>query len=110
MDYSEGGKGLERLTRLMQDMGLTHPMPVRRVRHLLDWVREGEYDRLVGGDYLRRGEEPPLREEAEAAQAHYADRVSDAFQQAGSSINEVGQQLGEWLARQRGGGSGSGNI
>ena len=107
LDYSEGGKGLERLTRLMQDMGLTHPMPVRRVRHLLDWVREGEYDRLVGGDYLRRGEEPPLREEAEAAQAHYADRVSDAFQQAGSSINEVGQQLGEWLARQRGGGSGN---
>ena len=107
LEYSEGGKGLERLTRLMQDMGLTHPMPVRRVRHLLDWVREGEYDRLVGGDYLRRGEEPPLREEAEAAQAHYADRVSDAFQQAGSSINEVGQQLGEWLARQRGGGSGN---
>jgi Zn-dependent protease with chaperone function len=107
LDYSEGGKGLERLTRLMQDMGLTHPMPVRRVRHLLDWVRQGEYDRLVGGDYLRRGEEPPLREEAEAAQAHYADRVSDAFQQAGSSINEVGQQLGDWLARQRGGGGGN---
>jgi Zn-dependent protease with chaperone function len=104
MQYSEGGESLERLTRLMQDLGLTHPMPVRRVRLLLEWVRAGEYDRIVDGDYIRRGHEPPLREEADAAQEHYAKRVADAFQQAGSSINEVGQQLGDWLARQRAGG------
>jgi Zn-dependent protease with chaperone function len=103
MDYSEGGKGLEKLTRLLQDLRLTHPMPVRRVRQLLEWVRAGEYDRIVGGEYIRRGDEPPLREEADAAQEHYSARISDAFQTAGSSINEVGQQLGDWLSRQRGG-------
>ena len=102
MDYSEGGKGLEKLTRLMADMGLTHPMPVRRVRLLLEWVREGGYDRIVSGDYIRRGHEPPLREETDAAQEHYAKRVSDAFQTAGTSIGEVGQQLDDWLGRQRG--------
>jgi Zn-dependent protease with chaperone function len=101
MDYEEG-KGLEKLTRLLQDLRVTHPMPVRRVRRLLEWVREGDYDRIVGGDYLRRGQEPPLRDEADAASEHYSKRVSDAFQQAGSSIGEVGQQLGDWLARQRG--------
>jgi Zn-dependent protease with chaperone function len=100
MDY-EGGKGIERLTRMLQEMGLTHPMPVRRVRQLLEWVRAGDYDRIVGGDYLRVGQEPPLRDEADAAQEHYSKRVADAFAQAGSSINEVGQQLGDWLARQR---------
>jgi Zn-dependent protease with chaperone function len=104
MDYDEAGSGLDRLTRLMQDLRLTHPMPVRRVRLLLDWVRAGDYDRIVDGDYVRRGEEPPLRDEADAAQEHYAKRVSDAVQQAGSSIAEVGEQLGEWLARQRRGG------
>jgi Zn-dependent protease with chaperone function len=101
MDYEEG-KGLEKLTRLLQDLRLTHPMPVRRVRQLLEWVREGDYDRIVGGDYIRRGHEPPLRDEADAAQEHYSGRISDAFQQAGSSIGEVGQQLGDWLSRQRG--------
>jgi Zn-dependent protease with chaperone function len=100
MDYEEG-KGLEKLTRLLQDLRLTHPMPVRRVRQLLEWVREGDYDRIVGGDYIRRGQEAPLRDEADAAQEHYSRRISDAFQQAGSSIGEVGQQLGDWLARQR---------
>ena len=100
MDYEEGS-GVEKLTRLMQDLRLTHPMPVRRVRALLDWVRAGDYDRIVGGDYVRRGQEPPLREETDAAQEHYAKRVSDAIGQAGTSISEVGQQLGDWLARQR---------
>ena len=102
MDYEEGGSGLERMTRMWQDLGVTHPMPVRRVRELLKWVREGEYDRIIGGEYIRRGEEVPWRAETDAAQEHYAQRVSDAFAQAGSSVNEVGQQLGDWLARQRG--------
>src|SRR3954449_10240299 len=63
MDYDTSGSGLEKLTKMLQDLNVTHPMPVRRVRLLLDWVRSGEYDRIVGGEYLRRGDEPPLREE-----------------------------------------------
>jgi Zn-dependent protease with chaperone function len=100
-EYDEGGSGLDRLTRLIQDLRLTHPMPVRRVRELLAWVRGGDYDRIVGGDYIRRGDEPSLRSEAEAAQDHYGTRIADAFAQAGSSVTEVGQQLGEWLSRNR---------
>jgi Zn-dependent protease with chaperone function len=101
MDYSEGGGGLERLTNLFQDLRLTHPMPVRRVRLLLDWVHEGDYERMVRGDYLRVGQEGSVREEADAASAFYGERISAAFQQAGSSISEVGQQLGDWLKRNR---------
>ena len=104
LDYQEKGTGLEKLTRLFIDLGITHPMPVRRVRELLKWVREGDYDRIVDGSYIRRGEEPPPREEAEAAGQHYGDRVRDAFRGAGESVQEVGQQLGEWLAKQRGSG------
>jgi Zn-dependent protease with chaperone function len=108
MDYEVTGSGLERLTKLMQDLNVTHPMPVRRVRMLLDWVREGDYDRMVRGDYLRRGEEPSAREEADAAGAFYADRVGSALQSAGSSVADVGQQLGDWLKRTRGGEGGDG--
>jgi Zn-dependent protease with chaperone function len=107
MEYSEGGSGLERLTKLLQDLRLTHPMPVRRVRILLDWVRAGEYDRMVRGDYMRRGEEPTAREEADAAGVFYADRIGRAIQCAGSSVAEVGEQLGDWLKRTRGSDKGS---
>jgi Zn-dependent protease with chaperone function len=101
MDYSERGTGLERLTRLLQQLQITHPMPVRRVRMLLDWVREGDYDRMVRGDYLRRGEEPSARDEADAASVFYGERIAGAFQAAGSSVADVGQQLGDWLKRVR---------
>ena len=101
MEYEEAGSGLERLTRMLQDLQVTHPLPVRRVRMLLDWVREGDYDRMVRGDYVRRGEEASAREEAEAAGAHYGERISGAIQQAGSSIGDVGKQLSDWLQRNR---------
>ena len=101
MDYSEGGSGLERMTKLFQDLRLSHPMPVRRVRLLLDWVHEGDYDRIVRGDYLRVGQEGSAREEADAASSFYGERISAAFQQAGSSISEAGQQFGDWLKRTR---------
>jgi hypothetical protein len=83
-------------------LNVTHPMPVRRTHQLLTWVRSGEYDRIVGGEYIRRGDEPPVREQAQDAQDHYAQRVRDAFRDAGGSVADVGQQLAEWLARQRG--------
>ena len=101
LDYTERGKGLERLTRLFIDLNITHPMPVRRAHELLSWVREGGYDRIIGGEYVRRGEEPPPREEASEAQRHYADRVKGAFQGAGESIADVGKQLSDWLDKTR---------
>ena len=101
MDYKKKGGGLERLTRLLMQLNLTHPMPVRRTHELLNWVREGEYDRIVGGAYMRRGEEYGAGQEAGAASVHYTERMRDAFRDAGDSIADVGQQLGAWLSKQR---------
>jgi Zn-dependent protease with chaperone function len=101
LDYEEKGSGLERLTRLFTQLNITHPMPVRRTHQLLSWVRGGEYDRIKDGSYIRRGQEPPLSEEAAAAQDHYAQRVRDAFKDVGDSLGDVGDQLGEWLGRQQ---------
>jgi Zn-dependent protease with chaperone function len=101
LEYDEKGSGLERLTRLFMHLNITHPMPVRRTHQLLEWVRSGDYDRIKDGSYIRRGQEPPLREEAGAAQEHYAARVRDAFKDVGDSLGDVGDQLGEWLSRQK---------
>src|SRR5204862_6249270 len=87
-DYSEKGRGMDRLSRMLLQLNLTHPLPVRRVHQLLAWVREGDYDHIVGGEYLKRGQEHTLREEADAASSHYADRVRDAFRDAGESLSD----------------------
>jgi len=98
LDYSEKGSGLERLTRLMLDLGLTHPMPVKRTHELMAWVRQGDFDRIVGhGEYPRRGDPADARADGGEAVSFYAERVRDALREAGEQVNEVGQQLADWL-------------
>ncbi|HTN23194.1 MAG TPA: M48 family metallopeptidase [Solirubrobacteraceae bacterium] len=97
MEYTETGEGFDRLQRLLTDMRQTHSLPVKRVHELLAWVRDGEYDRIVGGEYLRRGQERPAREEAADAAAHYSERFKDLFSEAGGHVNSAGQQFSDWL-------------
>jgi Zn-dependent protease with chaperone function len=100
MDYKEKGSGLERLTRLTIDLGVTHPMPVKRTHELMAWVRSGEYDRIVSsGEYPRRGDPVDARADGGEAVSFYAERIRDAFRDAGESVSSAGQQLAGWLRR-----------
>jgi Zn-dependent protease with chaperone function len=101
IDYREKGSGLERLSRLLLDLNITHPMPVRRVHELMEWVKAGDYDRIVGGSYLTRDEPPKPREEAGDAVAHYSERFREMFREAGESVGDIGQQLSDWLRSRR---------
>ena len=97
MEYTESGEGFDRLQRLLTDLRLDHALPVKRVAELLAWVRDGEYDRIVGGEYIRRGQEPPAREEAGAAASHYGERFRELFKDAGEQVNDASQRLSDWL-------------
>jgi hypothetical protein len=100
-EYREKGSGLERLSRLLLDLNITHPMPVKRVHELMEWVKGGDYDRIVGGSYVRRDEPVRPRGEAGDAVAHYSERFRELFREAGDSVNDLGQQLSDWLRRGR---------
>jgi len=99
MEYTESGEGLDRLQRLLTDLRQTHSLPVKRVHELLAWVRDGEYDRIVSGEYLQRGQERPARDEASAAAAHYSERFRDLFRETGEHVNTAGKQLSDWLKK-----------
>jgi Zn-dependent protease with chaperone function len=103
LDYSEQPGLLERFTRLTLELGVTHPLPVKRTHELMAWVRSGEFDRIVGsGEYHRRGEPFDPRAEGGEAVTFYADRIRDAFKDAGETIGGAGQQLADWLRKPRG--------
>lgn len=102
-EYREKGSFLDRLTRLSLDMNLTHGMPVRRMHELMEWVRGGEYDRIIGGEYLRRGEPVDPRVQAGDAAQHYGERFAGFFKDAGESAQQAMDQLGEWLKRRAAG-------
>jgi Zn-dependent protease with chaperone function len=110
-------EGLDKLRRMTSELTLTHGRPVKRAHEIMTWVQSGEYDRIVDGDYVRRGQEAGLREEADAATEHYAERFRELFREAGESMSQVSDQLAgatekasdavdklaEWLRSGRGG-------
>jgi Zn-dependent protease with chaperone function len=100
-EYREQVSPFDRFSRLMVDLNLTHPMSVQRVHELMEWVKAGDYDRIVGGDYVSRDEPPRAREEASDAVAHYAERFRDTFKDLGDSVSDAGKQLSDWLRKTR---------
>ncbi len=98
-EYEEEDDLFSRHTRFWTELSLTHPMAVRRVKELINWVQSGDYDRIRGGDYPRRGQEPPPSAEFNAAVAHYGDRFSKLLERTAGNVQDLGKQLGEWLKK-----------
>ena len=98
-EYEEEDDLFSRHARFWTELNLTHPMAVRRVKELINWVQSGDYDRIRGGDYPRRGHEPPPSAEFNAAVAHYGDRFSKLLERTAGNVQDLGKQLGDWLKK-----------
>jgi len=100
-DYNEWSSAWDRFSRLRNELNLTHSYPVRRVAELMDWVRSGEYDRIVSGVYITRDQQADAREEAGKAYDHYRDRFRRTFEDAGESFEKVADRMSDWLQGKR---------
>jgi Zn-dependent protease with chaperone function len=107
-EYEEWEPGWDRMSRLRTELGQTHAAPVRRVSQLMKWVRSGEYDRIMGGEYIRRGDPVSPRAEAGDAADHYAERFRGFFRDAEASATKAAEKVGdtadkvtEWLRDRR---------
>jgi Zn-dependent protease with chaperone function len=112
MEYENWDDPHDRVRRFFYEIGVTHPFAVRRASEVMRWVQSGDYDRIVGGDYIRRDEERDVREEAGDAFDFYAERFRSMFAEVGENVTKLGAQVGgmaeqmaDWI-RGRGGGSG----
>jgi Zn-dependent protease with chaperone function len=94
-EYVEWEPGWDKLMRFGRELTLTHPYPVRRVSELMTWVRSGDYDRIVGGDYVRRGSRADARQEAGDAAEYYADKFRTIFKEGSEGVGKVGDKAGE---------------
>lgn len=87
----------DRYQRLGLELGATHPFPVRRVHELTQWVKSGEYDRILGGEYVRRGEEPPMTAEFRAAVDHYTVRFQELLERTAGGVGQMSRRVRRWL-------------
>ncbi|MGH7474785.1 MAG: M48 family metallopeptidase [Longimicrobiales bacterium] len=83
-EYRESGDVADSVFKVLNLLLATHPFPVLRVAELRDWIQEGQYDRVLRGEYRRRGDErsPYTQDMASAARAYAED--------AGSFASHVG--------------------
>jgi hypothetical protein len=81
------------------ELSLSHPIAVRRVKELIEWVQSGEYDRIVNGSFPLRGQEPAPSIEFDAAVAHYRERFSRFFDRTAGNVQDLGKQFGDWLSK-----------
>lgn len=106
--YADEEDIIARWSRAWVEASLSHPFAVKRTRELMGWVSTGDYDRIRGGAYIRRGQEPPASAEMESAIAHYRERFVKVLETAATGVDRVLRRVEDWLRPQndaRGGGS-----
>lgn len=79
-EYRQSGDLIDQVFKVLNTLDLTHPFPVIRVAEMRTWFESGDYDRILRGEYRRRGEaEASYREDlAEAARA-YRESARETF-------------------------------
>jgi Zn-dependent protease with chaperone function len=105
-EYAASRGGLDVVYKLLNTLGLSHPMHTVRAAELQQWVASGEYDRILQGEYTRRGEEAkarPLREDVAGAGRHYARGARETVGQVVDAAKRAAERMGEKIrdARKR---------
>jgi len=94
-EYAAGGEGLDVVYKLLSTLALTHPMHTVRAAELQHWVGSGEYDRVLRGEYVRRGPETdarPLREDLGAAGSYYAGEAREFAGQVADAARRAAER------------------
>lgn len=97
-EYVASNEGLDLFYKILNTLGLTHPMNTIRAAELQRWVATGDYDRILRGEYVRRGQEQkerPIRPDVEEAGAYYAREareVADKVTQAAKKAAEAAER------------------
>jgi len=64
--------------KVLNLLGATHPFHVLRAAEIRDWIEQGEYDRIMRGEYRRRSDGPTsYKEDLKAAQQAYREDAQD---------------------------------
>lgn len=98
-EYAETNEGFDIVYKILNTLGLTHPMNTVRAAELQKWMAAGEYERILRGEYTRRGQEArdrPLGSDFAEASRYYtqeakevASHVADAAKRAAQAARDA---------------------
>ncbi len=95
-EYRTSGDAADLVFKVLNLLGTTHPFHVLRAAEIRDWIEAGEYDRILRGEYRRRGDayEPWREDVADAARA-YREDAQDLARQFGEALRSAREKLSE---------------
>ena len=86
-EYETSGGALDRIFQILNTLDRTHPFNTLRAAELQRWIEGGDYDRILRGEYTRRGPEAaqrPFEKDLDDAREHY---MKEARAMAGDVVD-----------------------
>src|SRR5436309_1772170 len=84
-EYEETGGAVDRIFQILNTLERTHPFNTLRAAELQRWIEAGHYERILNGEYTRRGpdaENRPIDKDIDEARDHY-------MKEAKAVVNDV---------------------
>ncbi|PYP45844.1 MAG: hypothetical protein DMD50_09875 [Gemmatimonadetes bacterium] len=98
-EYEAAGGAIDRIFKILGVLGRSHPFNTVRAAELQRWIEEGHYDRVLRGEYTRRGpeaEQRPIDRDIDDARDHYmkeakavVDDVVDTAKRAAQAFTDA---------------------
>jgi Zn-dependent protease with chaperone function len=93
-EYREGGDVADQVFKILNLIGSTHPFYVLRVSELRAWIEGGDYDRIIRGEYARRGDpSSDYQEDLKEAANAYAEGAKDFLDTITGAAKRMGEQF-----------------
>jgi Zn-dependent protease with chaperone function len=97
-EYANANEALDLVYKVINTLGLTHPMATVRAGEIQHWIAAGDYDRILRGEYVKRGTpeaDRPVRDHAKEAKDYYAGEMRDMGQKVGAAAKQAAENIRE---------------
>jgi Zn-dependent protease with chaperone function len=97
-EYEETGGALDRVFKILNTLPQSHPFNTLRAAELQRWIEGGTYERILGGDYTRRGpdaEKRPIDQDIDEARDHYMKEAKAVVNDVVDSAKRAAQAFTE---------------
>ncbi len=97
-EYLGSNEGLDVVYKILHTLAVTHPMHTVRAAELQKWMATGDYDRIIRGEYVRRGAEAsdrPLKDDLSAAGSYYARETRETVGHVVDAARKAAERVGD---------------
>ena len=90
-EYETGGNAIDTVFKYLNVAFREHPFNTMRAAELRRWVKSGEYERILVGEYPRRGDAgpPPLASDYASAADYYGQQAREALKEVGDILSRA---------------------